>query len=208
MGKMRKILLLHSTAFFFILNLSLLAFAPLEVESKNAKTLKEEQISNITKKNYNLELSTAVSFGLKIEPWIDNSLKTLILNIPARVGFFIEKNIEIEPEIGFIFENSDSSFNTNILLLGNLSYNLNNYSHLTPFILIGVGIIRIPVEYSIDFEERTKTNFAKNIGVGLKWLITERVALRIEYRLINYKENADNIFYNNISLGFSHFFNL
>jgi hypothetical protein len=124
---------------FFILYLSVLTQISAEVQNEDTKKTTENNKSvELIARTYKWEFSFAVSIGLKMEPWIDNSLtSSLTMAFPARIGYFIERNLEIEPEINFALETDPSKINT--LFLGNLVYNFNSSSKLTPFVLGGFG---------------------------------------------------------------------
>lgn len=158
---------------------------------------------------YSWEFSTAASVGLKVEPWIDGFLSTFTFSIPARIGYFLDKKIEIEPEVIFMFEEFNGTYERKTLLLANIGYNFSKSSKVNPFILAGGGIIMYPEEsdiHVIDSERWIEILFAGNIGAGIKWSISRQFAFRSEYRFIIYKDHADYITYHNIFLGVSVFF--
>lgn len=178
-------------------------------KNENAKEITEKNQQIRTKKKYNWEFSTAASVGLKVEPWIDGTLSTFTFSIPARIGYFFDKKIEIEPEITFMFEKFNGTYERKTLLLANIAYNFSKSSKVNPFILAGGGIMMYPEEsdiHVIDSERWIETYVAMNIGAGIKWFISKQFAFRSEYRFIIYKDNADNITYHNIFLGPQYFF--
>ena len=62
------------------------------------------------------------------------------------------------------------------------------------------------VSLGLKFEPWIAYYFAKNIGSGIKWFVSEKVALRVEYRFINYSEDpAANISFHKIFVGISIF---
>jgi len=206
---LRKISYLFLIISFFIINLNFIVYASPRGKNENAKEITEKNQQIKTKKKYNWEFSIAASAGLRIEPWIDGSLSTITFSVPARIGYFLGEKIEIEPEITFMFEKPNGTYETNTLLLANIVYNFNRSSKVNPFILAGGGIIMYSEESDIqvvDSESWIETHVAMNIGAGIKWFISKQFAFRVEYRFIIYQDNADNITYHNIITGVSIFF--
>lgn len=200
-GRVKEILL-----FFSVLSIITLSYASTEAKKINIKkTTQDNKSIGLNAKNHKWEFSISASFGLKVEPWIDDSLtSSLTLAVPARMGYYIGKNLEIEPEINFALETDPTKINS--LFLGNLVYNFNISAKLAPFILGGVGIIILKEDSEIGFERSWIENyFVKNVGFGFKLLFTNKVALRTEYRFINYKDNSDNINFHMVFTGISIF---
>ena len=132
---MRKNLQILLAASLFIFNFAILSHASPEGKNENAKeiTEKNQQIKTKTKK-YKWELSTAVS--LYFEPEVYEKDK-LGIYIPVRIGYFISKNIEIEPEFNITYRDSEFDSITKNLLFANLAYNFNVSSRIMPFLLAG-----------------------------------------------------------------------
>ena len=99
--------------------------------------------------------------------------------ISPRVGFFVLKGLELEPEVVCMF----SSLNDPVYILnGNVSYNFISGKRGVPFVLVGYGIANTIPFLGVPF---TRTSFAikvLNVGAGLKVFLKEDVALRVEYR--------------------------
>jgi len=123
------------------------------------------------------EFSTAFSFtSLKASGGTDSDS---LLSLPVRVGFFIWKGLEIEPELVLVkFSGSDADFN----LSGNLSYNFRTSGQFVPFLLAGAG-------FGDGFaagpfvEGGTGINATLlNFGGGLKYVLGTSGAIRLEYR--------------------------
>jgi opacity protein-like surface antigen len=131
-----------------------------------------------------------------------------VYNLPVRVGYYIWKGLEIEPEIMLTkFKGSDTGY----LLSGNVAYNFKTTGSLQPFVLAGIGFgngfaIANLVEGDTDFNA-TVINF----GGGLKFLVGNSAAIRVEYR---YTHNhltasgyeAENLNIHQFLMGFSVFF--
>ena len=168
---MQKNLLILFAVSLFILNFTILSHA-----GPGAKK----------EKKYKWEFSIAASLYYEPEDVIKD---TLMISIPARIGYFLTRNIEIEPELNFILENSDSTLNseTKTVFLINLAYNFNTSSHIMPFFLFGAGIISYPPDAWIPIiEPKNITSSAFDAGAGIKWFVAKKVAMRIEYRFISY----------------------
>jgi len=128
------------------------------------------------------------------------------INVPLRIGFFVYKGLEIEPELFLTMPTEETEY-TGILFLGNVSYNFKGSKKFVPFILGGAGIGNGPQAFSFanDLDRRFT---AINFGAGIKWLAGDSAAIRIEYRFIKYSDEygySDRTD-NNIYIGVSIFF--
>jgi hypothetical protein len=147
------------------------------------------------------EFSTSASlWNVKFK---DQETETLV-NIPIRLGFFVYKGLEIEPELFLtIPEGEDLGF----LLLASVSYNFKVSDKFIPFILAGGGYgnseqnLSVAYDYSADI-------FAIHFGGGIKYLVSDSAALRMDYRFTKYLaegywlDRTDN----NVFFGLSIFF--
>jgi OOP family OmpA-OmpF porin len=128
------------------------------------------------------------------------------INIPLRIGFFVHKGWEIEPELFLTIPTNETQY-TGVLFLGNISYNFNGSKKFHPFIIGGAGIGNGPETLSFvnDWEQ---TFTAINVGAGVKYFVGDSAAIRVEYRFIRYltKYGSDNRTDNNIYFGVSIFF--
>ncbi len=136
--------------------------------------------------------------------WEDFETETLI-NIPMRIGYFIYKGFEIEPEVFLtIPEDGDG---TGILVLGNVSYNFKASERLIPFVLGGIGFGNSVQSFGIAWDtDESLTVY--NFGAGIKFIVGDSAAIRIEYRFTKYTEKEDWVDRkdNNIFMGVSIFF--
>jgi len=99
--------------------------------------------------------------------------------ISPRVGFFLHDGLEIEPElVFFVPDESDVPYMVN----GNVAYNFLSSSKAYPFLLVGYGIANTVPFFGIPFSRYDFTVGVLNIGGGMKALLSERVAIRVEYR--------------------------
>jgi len=152
-------------------------------------------------KNKKFEFSTSASlWNVKFK---GGESETMI-NLPIRLGFFVFKGLEIETELFLtIPEDEDLGF----LLLGNLSYNFKVSEKLVPFILGGAGYGNSEQSYSLAFDYDSNI-FALNFGAGIKYLVGNSAAIRIDYRFTKYSGEYDwfDRTDNNIFVGLSIFF--
>jgi len=127
------------------------------------------------------EFSTAASFwSIKHD---DDSAAMTILNVPLRFGVFLYKGLELEPE--FVLTIPDSSKYTAILASLNVAYNFISQGKFVPFILAGAGYGN--GQQTLDFGNDLETGiFALNAGAGLKILMGDSAAIRVEYRFVRY----------------------
>jgi len=108
-----------------------------------------------------------------------------ILNVPIRVGVFLFKGLEFEPEI--LLTIPDKSENTGVIFLGNLSYNFNVSENVVPFVLAGGGYGNAEEYFSAASKQAIGAGIAViNAGLGVKFLFGRTAALRLEYRFIRY----------------------
>jgi Outer membrane protein beta-barrel domain len=123
------------------------------------------------------EFSTAFSFSnFKFSGDADS---TTVWSLPLRVGYFVWKGLEIEPEVILLkFSHEDASYNMN----GNLSYNFNASGQLKLFLLAGAGFGN-GITVGPIVEGSTSTNATLlNFGGGVKYVIGNSGAFRVEYR--------------------------
>lgn len=207
---MRKIQLILLALCYLLFNLNSIASAA--SLNEKAETLIEENNSTRSKiQKHKWEFSTSASLDIRKEPSGAAYDTITTISIPIRLGYFINKNFEIEPEINHTHVSEKYTFghysHWETLFLTNIAFNFTNSSQITPFLLGGLGIKRMPQESAIEpYREWIETYFVKNGGGGLKWFDSKRVALRIEYRYMRYKENGVYISHHKIFTGISLFF--
>jgi len=137
-----------------------------------------------------LELGTAVAFFSFKQDGSTSSYS--YLNVPVRLGLFIWKGLEIEPEVQFTIPmNSGGKGDTTYFLLGNITYNFKTAGKLVPFIGGGAGFGNgIPIFGMIEGGSGDKTTAFDGVA-GVKFLIGKVAALRAEYRFNRYTWDAD-----------------
>ncbi len=148
--------------------------------------------------------------------------RTTFLTLALRYGWFVHKGLEFEPELHwFVQENVEPATSIH----ANAVYNLDLARKSGPprallFVLAGYGVGNaVPTVHS--YFARRSDSFdvsVLNLGAGLKAFVSERIALRVEYRHQRYSHETeyassgsrleykytDN--FSNIFFGFSIFF--
>ncbi len=126
----------------------------------------------------NIELSLSgsyqnISFG-------EDSKSSGAFLISPRVGFFVVKGLELEPEILLMAGSGESPV---YVLNGLISYNfLSVAGKGVPFLLVGYGIANTTPFFNVPMVQHDFTVSVLNLGGGVKAFLTEDVALRFEYR--------------------------
>ena len=144
----------------------------------------------------NWELSTSVTAGLVSESSTRNgetnegeSESYFLLAI--RPGYFVADNFEIEPEFMLTaIENIEPGINIAL----NLAYNFDiPESNVIPFVLAGYGFGNaIPLFNSLVIRQTDSFEMSHlNLGFGLKTLLNEWVALRVEYRFQSFSYDTE-----------------
>lgn len=147
------------------------------------------------------EFSTSASvWNVKFR---DQETETLF-NIPVRLGFFVFKGFEIETELFItIPEGEDLGY----LLLADVSYNFKVSKKFIPFVLAGGGYGNSEQSFSVVYDYGADI-FAVNFGGGVKYLISNSAAIRMDYRFTKYL--AEGVWLdrtdNNVFFGLSIFF--
>jgi opacity protein-like surface antigen len=176
------------------------------------------------------EFSTGLAFSLQKyhydDGWKENYT---IVQIPIRVGYFIWKGLEFEPELMLASEKytgyypdgsvAYSDNQTGYILSGNFLYNFKlNSSRMIPFVLAGYGFGNGgPEGTDVDQYESGAKNSLLNLGAGIKFMFGNIGALRFEYRFrggtvkYSYADDGgitytDKVNYHTVLLGLSLFF--
>jgi len=106
-----------------------------------------------------------------------------LLFLSGRVGIFVVAGLEIEPEFTTLISGRSNSL---YAINANLCYNFETPGRVVPFVLAGYGFANtIPVVNLPTFETQNTVNIL-NLGAGMKFHFTSRVALRLEYRFQSY----------------------
>ncbi len=105
------------------------------------------------------------------------------VNIRLRLGYFLVKGVEIEPEL-FLNIQEDLRY-TGCFFLVNLVQNFKASQKFIPFLLCGAGYGNGAVYYDLVFDQNMGVT-ALNLGAGVKCLLSDSAALRVEYRLTKY----------------------
>lgn len=111
-----------------------------------------------------------------------------ILTIPLRLGYYLWKGLEVEPELFLMkVEDNDLGYLFNL----NGVYNFKTAGSFRPFLLAGVGITNgIKIGYLMEADNEVN-GFVINAGGGLKYLVGNSAALRFEYRYMHSRLDFD-----------------
>ena len=173
------------------------------------------------------EFSTGFAFSSQHYNYGDGDKETwTVFQFPFRLGYFITKGLEIEPELLLTSEHykytstdySKSDSSTGWILSGNLLYHfpLKNSPRWLPFVLAGYGFGNGDLEGTdVDryYGTSPKTSLF-NFGAGIKHTFGNIAALRFEYRFrignVKYSEGSteykDKVNFHTVMLGLSLFF--
>ena len=99
--------------------------------------------------------------------------------ISPRLGFFVHKGLELEPEVLLLISSGGDPV---YMLNGNISYNFISKGKVVPFLLAGYGLANTVPFFNIPLLRTDFTVGVLNLGVGIKSFITDDVAIRVEYR--------------------------
>jgi opacity protein-like surface antigen len=141
------------------------------------------------------EFSTGLGFTIHKYTYDDGWKETYtVIQTPLRIGFFLWKGLELEPELFLAAERYKeyddtgvlkySDHQTGYILSGNLLYNFKmKSSRMIPFVLAGYGFGNGDLE-GIDVDQwdtGAKTSLL-NFGAGVKYMFGNIAAFRFEYR--------------------------
>lgn len=206
---MRKILLIFLSLVFFIFNLAFFGYADQEDKKEDPRNqTKEEQPLKTKVETRKWEFSISAYLDIESYRYYDYPFKLTTISIPLRIGYFLTKTFEIEPEINCIFTSDEYYHESRAFLLANLAMNFNSSSRLMPFILGGAGVKYFRWSYNSELysDHYSETKLALNAGAGLKWFAAKRFAFRIEYRFFYYSENDVDVTHHKALVGISIFF--
>jgi hypothetical protein len=124
---------------------------------------------------------TELSFGASFMA-IDNGETYTAFNLPARFGYFITREFEIEPEIIFsAYKGGDPGLILSFNFLYNLS--LDQSCRVSPFFLAGGGWTNSLHYFNqMNFGDTERDYTVLNLGLGSKFFLSSSAALRFEYR--------------------------
>ncbi len=122
---------------------------------------------------------TEISFSVSLQNVsIGEGRSSTSLLAAARVGFYIYKGLQFEPEAIVLLGSADPAY----MLSGNLVYNFLNNVKTIPFLLAGYGIANTIPVYNIPIYSAGSMTGVLNLGFGIKSFISDNIALRGEYR--------------------------
>jgi hypothetical protein len=164
-----------------------------------------------------IELSVSGSYqSSSFEAGSSSGSSSGVVYLTPRIGFFLVRGLEFEPEASVVLGSGQSSY----ILNGNLAYNFPIRQKDLFFLLAGYGFSNavplfngIPVGYGGN----SSSFGVLNLGAGLKVRATEDVALRLEFRHQRFEGTQDGSLYiggssvaisyrvNTVAFGFSIF---
>jgi len=182
---------------FLIFFLSKISWAKTDL-SKNKENPKNKEClsqagsstSCLKPTNGSWEFSSAASVVISKISLANNSSTVTTLSIPFRLGCFLSKKIEIEPEVLYSHLFQENASSTEASFMMNFVYNLRLFSPLTFFILGGGGLIISSAD--IENIKESHKDLAFNGGSGLRLFVSKTAALRIEYRIIYHAHKLKN----------------
>ena len=130
-------------------------------------------------KGKKFEFSTSASMWVIKDEYGEDEA---VLNLPIRLGYYVFKGLEIEPEIFYSIQDAEDD---GFLILANLSYNFTFSEKDVVFILGGGGFGNSPQYFTVVNNVDIIIS-AINFGIGLKHLVGNSAAIRIEYRYTKY----------------------
>ncbi len=138
-----------------------------------------------------IEFSTAASFNSIRGEGEDESYN--VLNIPARVGWFATRRVELEGELLLSHFSGDGEGETGIIGAGRVLYHFGDGERVAPFVFAGGGIGNAAelLGHAID-AERTMRHW--ELGAGVKVFAGPRAALRLDYRFARFSAGDDAVF--------------
>jgi opacity protein-like surface antigen len=104
-------------------------------------------------------------------------------SLSPRLGFFVNKGLEIEPEILFMV---GSGADPVYMLNDNISYNFISKGKVVPFLLAGYGLANTVPFFNLPLFRTDFTVGVLNLGIGIKSFLTDDIAIRVEYRYQNF----------------------
>ncbi|MGR3309619.1 MAG: outer membrane protein [Candidatus Brocadiales bacterium] len=125
-----------------------------------------------------IEIGGSASFGY------DENDATQVYTLLPRAGIFFARNAEVEVEIPLEYINTKKSDAPGFGVSINALYHLNTGTRFVPFALVGMG-----AEYVAGgISDITSLVTMPQGGVGLKYFLSERMALRVEYRYRHFSD--------------------
>lgn len=117
-------------------------------------------------------------------------------------GYYLTRNLSAELSVSQIFGNYSDALSASANLLAQPFPEW----RLSPFFLLGVGVIRTDPNVTL-VNERDRNEQISNVGVGVRWYLTRRFILRAEYQNhVIFQNKDDNQEINEWKVGFAVFF--
>lgn|SRR5574341_136595 len=112
-------------------------------------------------------------------------------SMTPRFGFFVGRNLQLEPELSLSYISIDDNFGPNFDILNvgflfRLAYNFIPYEKTFPFVFVGIGM---SANSTTGVQDEPTTFVAPEIGLGLKAFIGRSSALRMAIKYVH-EENS------------------
>lgn len=137
------------------------------------------------------EFSTAASYVVSRLSYEGETNTITTISVPLRLGYHLTKRLEIEPELILARLTQEDASATNVSAMANILFNFSLSPRLSAFVLGGAGAVLSSA--SIEDISESRTNFGFNGGAGLRWHVSNRGALRMEYRLVSYSDKPEDL---------------
>lgn len=118
------------------------------------------------------------------------------LYVPLHFGWYVWKGLEIEPEFAVNIPLKYTNY-IDVTCIGTINafYNYKVGKKLVPFagggFSLGNGIPYAQSQYGQLYGDANMNTTAYNLGCGLKYLLTDSVVVRAEYRYSRYRMTSD-----------------
>ena len=124
----------------------------------------------------NTELSLSGAYENRSVGSNSGDLGWLLIN--PRLGFYVFKGLELEPEMVFMISGASPMY----VLNGNVSYNFISAGNSVPFLLIGYGRANTVPFFNVPLGGLGFGVNVLNLGGGMKVILNKDIAVRFEYR--------------------------
>lgn len=117
-------------------------------------------------------------------------------------GYYLTQNLSAELVVSQIFGDYSDALSASANLLAQPFPKW----RLSPFFLLGIGVIRTDPNVTL-VDERDRTEQISNVGLGVRWYLTRRFILRAEYQNhVIFQNKDDNQEIDEWKAGFAFFF--
>jgi hypothetical protein len=150
--------------------------------------LSGESRAQFTKGSWEMTLTAGINSFAESENGTSRNDQPTFLGINVSPGYYIIDGLSFEPDFGVMADLSgNADFDTYYKIVGNLSYTFKlQEKPFAPYVKAGYGISN-GIEYALSgfqgtFAEASKDRTVSilNTGAGMKWLVSDKAAIRTE----------------------------